>query len=1270
MSNANTHHSSPGDILIIEDNPSDLKFLSGLLKEAGYTVRPANDGGLALRSMQARLPAMVLLDIKLPGLGGYEICRRLKNSENTRDIPVIFISALSDTPDKVKAFSAGGVDYITKPFEAEEVLARVETHLALREAQKKIGEKNVQLRQEIAEREAAETKLKISEKNYRNLVANSGTGIVILDEAGNYLVVNNKAARVLGGSSEDFVGRNLADLFPPEIAEQYLASNRQIIKSGRGREYEATFDLPAGPKTFLIIEQAIANPEGRRYAVQSSSIDITERTQTEAALKQSETTLRNAESVANLGSWKLDPATLQVTWSRQMYSIFGLNPDQEHDLLNIGITQIHPEDREKATSESVAAINANKPYELEYRIVHNDGSERAVTNKGKPFFDENGNLSHYTGTVQDITERKQAEELLRESEKLLRQIAKNYPNSFLSVIEKDFTVGFTSGQEFKKQNLDPEQFIGLTLEQVFSDKTTIIREHYEKTFEGKERSFELFINEQYLHLRTVPLYADDGSIPRILAVVENITGRKQVETALRESEEKFRTLTVSSPVGIFLDDAQGNTVYINKKCAELVGLPAEEALNLNWVPAIHPDDRERVTTAWARAVKNGEEFHLDYRWVHAEGEVVWTHGDIVPVRGSAGEVTVFIGTLTDITKRKQVEESLREAEHRYRDLFDEAPVMYAITRNQAGRPLVADCNQLFAGMLGYNQVELIGRPLADFYTPESQAEMLEGGYQRALAGHFEAEERSLLTRDGRVIETLLQALPETDAAGRVFGTRAMFVDITKRKQAEAESAQRNQELAALNALSHQVNRTLSLAETASAVVEGILKATGADVAFLLLRQGGEDLTPAAFRFREAGRDFQEFPTHKLGQCLCGLAAKEGRAIYSRDIYTDMRCTWDECKQAGLHSAAAMPLFSGEEVFGVVGLGSGEERNFEQQAGFLETLVAGAATGIRNARLYRQVEQHAAGLEERVTKRTAELNRRVDQVEQLNLGMGNLLQDLQSTNRSLADTARQLEATNKELEAFTYSVSHDLRAPLRHIDGFVRLLTNREAENLEATSARYLNVIAESSDRMGHLIDDLLAFSRTGRAEMQTRPVQLNELVKTARADLSTALEGRRITWEIAPLPVVKGDPALLRQVWVNLLSNAVKYTASRAVACIQIGVVQYNEKPGRKGDTGSEIDVDNRKSTPGLAASAREIQNPKSEEVTIFVRDNGAGFDPQYAHKLFGVFQRLHREEDFEGTGIGLATVQRIIHRHGGQVWAEGKIDGGATFYLTLKTIE
>ena len=240
---------------------------------------------------------------------------------------------------------------------------------------------------------------------------------------------------------------------------------------------------------------------------------------------------------------------------------------------------------------------------------------------------------------------------------------------------------------------------------------------------------------------------------------------------------------------------------------------------------------------------------------------------------------------------------------------------------------------------------------------------------------------------------------------------------------------------------------------------------------------------------------------------------------------------------------------------------------------------------------------------------------------------------------LRKNRERLEAANKELEAFSYSVSHDLRAPLRHIDGFSELL-GKHVPTLDEKGRRYLKTISESAKQMGTLIDDLLQFSRIGRAELRKGGVSLDQLVRESLASLKQDMDGRKITWTIGSLPDVHGDPTLLRQVFVNLLSNAVKYTRNRDKATIEIGTL------------------------PSNGAVVNGGQNP--DEVVIFVRDNGAGFDPQYAHKLFGVFQRLHAAHEFEGTGIGLANVQRIVVRHGGRVWAEGKVNEGATFYVAL----
>jgi light-regulated signal transduction histidine kinase (bacteriophytochrome) len=238
-------------------------------------------------------------------------------------------------------------------------------------------------------------------------------------------------------------------------------------------------------------------------------------------------------------------------------------------------------------------------------------------------------------------------------------------------------------------------------------------------------------------------------------------------------------------------------------------------------------------------------------------------------------------------------------------------------------------------------------------------------------------------------------------------------------------------------------------------------------------------------------------------------------------------------------------------------------------------------------------------------------------------------NLELEQRVIERTA-ELEAANKELEAFSYSVSHDLRSPLRHIEGFVEIFRATKSEKLDAEAQEYLKTIADSAKQMGRLIDDLLAFSRTARAELRKTRMNLNEMVQNVLRELSLEIASRDIEWKIESLPPAEGDANLIHQVLSNLVRNALKYTRPRKPARIEIGATS----------------------------------NPS--EITFFVRDNGVGFDMKYAHKLFGVFQRLHRASDFEGTGIGLANVRRIVNRHGGRAWAEGEIDAGATFYFTL----
>jgi len=303
--------------------------------------------------------------------------------------------------------------------------------------------------------------------------------------------------------------------------------------------------------------------------------------------------------------------------------------------------------------------------------------------------------------------------------------------------------------------------------------------------------------------------------------------------------------------------------------------------------------------------------------------------------------------------------------------------------------------------------------------------------------------------------------------------------------------------------------------------------------------------------------------------------------------------------SGVHIYMVTPMIARGELIGAVSFG-GETATFpDEQMSIAREVATQLAIAVMQARLYERVKHHAEDLEVRVRERTTEL-----------------------------------EAANAELDAFSYSVSHDLRAPLRAVDGYTQMLEEDHGGKLDAEGTRLLAAVRSNSQRMSQLIDDLLAFSRLGREPLQTRPVRLDELVGQVIEETRAENGQRNIEFRMDELGTVDADPALLKQALANLLRNAVKFSAKKDHAVVQVGC----------------------RSDAGLATSK-----------TYYVKDNGVGFDMKYSDRLFGVFQRLHRASEYPGTGVGLAIVQRIIHRHGGTIWAEARPDEGATFYFTLR---
>lgn len=383
---------------------------------------------------------------------------------------------------------------------------------------------------------------------------------------------------------------------------------------------------------------------------------------------------------------------------------------------------------------------------------------------------------------------------------------------------------------------------------------------------------------------------------------------------------------------------------------------------------------------------------------------------------------------------------------------------------------------------------------------------------------------------------------------------------------------------------------LSLARTVADVQRVVRHAAraiaGADGATFVLREGDQ----CHYADEDAISPLWKGKRFPMAVCVSGWAMRHREAVAIPDIYADDRVPVDAYRPTFVQSLVMVPIRVADPI-GAIGTYWAERHvATPEELSLLQALANTTAVAMENVRVHAELEQ-------RVRDRTAELAR-----------------------------------TNEELEAFSYSVSHDLRAPLRHIAGFSGLLAKQAAGTLDEKARRYLDNIDDAARRMNQLIDDLLEFSRVARGTQSERPVDLDALVRAVQGSFAAETAARGIVWELAPLPCVQGDASLLRVAFTNLLSNAVKYTRRCAVARITVAPV---------------------------AAAV-------TGEAVVCVRDNGAGFDMASAAKLFRVFSRLHGEDEFEGTGVGLATVQRVVTRHGGRVWAEGTPGNGAAFFVAL----
>ncbi len=760
--------------------------------------------------------------------------------------------------------------------------------------------------------------------------------------------------------------------------------------------------------------------------------------------------------------------------------------------------------------------------------------------------------------------------------------------------------------------------------------------------------------------------------------------RRQAELETIEGRKRLASIINSAMDGVITVDENQRILLFNEAAEKMFGCPASEAVGQSierFIPERFRDTHREHIHAFGETnsdtrVMGGPRA---IRGLRANGEEFPVEASISKVEAGGQKLLTVI--LRDITERKRDEEAVRALEERFSKAFNASPIPMSIVTHKEGRYI--DVNESFLSNSGYSREEIIGRTTIDinlYADPEERDRLRQILNEQGRIRNAEVHRR---IKSGEVRVAI--ASSEIITLNGEMCILTTTEDITERKRAEEalrESESRKEAIlkSALDSIitidgegkiiefNPAAEKMFGYAQQevigklmADLMIPPSLRDAHNSGLARYLATGEVHILNKLTELRAMRSDGTEFPI-ELTITAIGSQAAPLFTGFIRDITgrkqaeqtlreseQRFRATFEQAAVGIAHvSLDGKWLRVNQKLCDIVGYTREEllERSFrdithpddlDADLDYISQMLSGKIQTYSIEKRYIRKDgsevwinltvslaRGSSGEPEYFISVLEDITER-KQIEQL-------VRDLHgSLERRVAQRTAQLEAANKELEAFSYSVSHDLRAPLRHIDGFTKLLVKRESERLDSTSSRYLRIISESVAKMGLLIDELLALSRTSRQEMRTSRVELNNLIKEAQSELAPAIEGRSIQWQIGQLPAVEGDAMLLRAVVVNLLSNAIKYTRPRPQARIEIGA------------------------------------SSSGDRVVVFVSDNGVGFDMQYADKLFGVFQRLHREDEFEGTGIGLATVRRIINRHGGAVWAEGEKDRGATFYFTLK---
>lgn len=1066
-------------------------------------------------------------------------------------------------------------------------------------------------------------------------------GLALCRWDGSLVDVNPAYAAILGRTVEETLALTYWDITPKDYAEQEQAQLDSLRRTGRYGPYEKEYLRKDGTRVPVRLSGCLLQHEGETL-LWSSAEDISERKRAEGALRESEERLRLFIGHAPVALAMFDRKMRYIAASHRWLTDYGL---EGRDVTGRSHYEIFPDIPDRWRAVHRRGMAGEVIQATDDRFERADGSTRWLQWEVRPWHDATGGVGGIVLFTEDITGRKRAETLLNGQKQVLEMTAAGAPleetlTALVQLIESQSPGMLGSILLLDEDGIHvrhgaapslPAEFIAAVDGQPIGPRagscgTAAYRKeavHVEDIAtdplwadykaaalpHGLRACWSTPIfNAQRQVLGLFAMYYRQPGLPQpehrqLIDIATNTAAiainSHRSEKELRESEARTRSVFEQANDGIYIISSENRYLDANARGLELLGYTRDELLRMGVADVLAPGEVARLSTEPPKMMSGTP--HL------AEWEHVRKDGSIFPGEVSARRLDdhSYLAILRDLTERRRTEEALKTS----RRLLAETERMGKV----GGWEFDVDTGKQnwTEEVYTIHEVDFTFDPTVEkgvnFYAPESRP-IIERAVQRAIEhGEPFDMELEIITGKGnrRSIHTIGKADP---GRRRVYG---FFQDITERKRVEQSLAQKATQLASLNELGTSLSSTLDLHARAHAALAGILAAASPDLVLLFLREDdGLRLLDAA---SWAGLGHAETPDHQVGHCLCGLGAKEGRPLYSLDIHTDFRCTWDECKKAGIKSFAVLPLKSNDEVIGVLGLASATERDFQKQSAFLETMAAQVATGIQNALLHQELKAHAADLERRVEERSALLR---------------------EANEDLALAVEHAQAADRAKSAFLSAMSHELRTPLNSVIGFTGVLLGGLAGAIKPEQREPLTIVQRNGRHLLDLINDVLDLSKIEANEMRLSPGPF-DLAQVAREALDSiapaaSAKGLALARDLALEQLaIPGDRRRTAQILLNLLSNAVKFTEAGTV-------------------------------TLSLSAG--------NGKALIAVRDTGPGIAGGDLPRLFREFEQLDvgLGRRNEGTGLGLALSRRLARLMDGDIVVASRPGQGSTFSLFL----